>query len=485
MPKQPLTDRGERRRAQSRAERLGLLLAVLGGVALRLPLIDACGIMPADGLRLAVWSITVQDKALPLYPLLLQAMRPLCGNAQLAGGLVAALLGAWAVVPLYLLLSERVSRVAGWIGVLIASSSLHCIALSAGVVPNPALIVPLLYAWLFWGRLDPDDRANLIKFNLACGLAALARPEGWALIAPCAWANYRYIRQRGFSRWLGPGLAAALPYLALVGWMALLGHSGYAGEFFGYSLSRLSVGGVLHGLTGYLAALVGHGFAWWCLVALCGCVAALCGKGFARSLAFEALAIVAVLLAALSIQWAPDLHRLLTPAVFAVYVSAAAALGALLRGLRARRTLQSAVAVTIGLLVLLSAALSYGILSDARQDLRGVFDDRLRSWQVAAAATQGRLHSDLPLEASYYSGREFDRYSIETALPGDTLALHSTEGCLEQRIDELRERFELRVLRRLTAPRAFKYGPANVSCFNGSDPGELHVSIVIALDQVR
>ena len=490
MSNVPVVDGESKPPVMKRNEKLALALTFVAGFALRLPLIDGQMIMPVDSLRLAVWEITLRDKALPLYPLLLQAMDLLIGNEQIAGGLVAALLGAWTVVPLYMILSERVDPLAGAIGVVTAMALFHNIAFSVGVVPNPALIVPLLYAWLYWGRLSfSGEMHDLVKFNLACGLAALARPEGWGLVLPLVWANARYLRGKPFAQRSMPLLSAAIPYALLAAWFIAVGQLGYASEFFGYSLPRTSLTQVIARFAGYAAALVGHTSVWPFFVAAAAYPVAAVARVRYRALAAEGFTITFVLLAALSIQWAEDLHRLLTPAVYATIVVAAAALSGVLRCLKRSWILRAAAVGLLALCIIASSVAAYVLFRGIMDDLPGVFEDRLSAWSFAGAQSRdARVLASLPVEASYYGHRRFRPYVAGSVRPGDFIVLHSMDHCIDDELEKLGRTFRLKVRRRYVADRAFKFGPGNVSCSKGSGEGSspgLHESVVFEVISER
>jgi 4-amino-4-deoxy-L-arabinose transferase-like glycosyltransferase len=148
----------------------------------------------------------------PVYPLLLGGAWALDG--QDGGRILAALLGMLTVLLVYLLARELADRRAARVAAALAAVFPPLVMLGAGFLSEQAFLPLMLGALLAAIRFRRDGALRWAPAAGAlCGLAALTRPVGVALLMPVLIALWWPRR-----RWLAPLAALAVAALVIAPW---------------------------------------------------------------------------------------------------------------------------------------------------------------------------------------------------------------------------------------------------------------------------
>jgi 4-amino-4-deoxy-L-arabinose transferase-like glycosyltransferase len=158
----------------------------------------------------------------PGYPYMLGAVYAVSGDSILAGRLLGVVLGALAVLLLYLIAKRVWGRRIGLLAAALAAVFPPLVLLSRDLV-SETLFIPLelgaVLCVLNFRRSGGELRWALAAGGL-CGVAALTRNTGFALLLPVAlgvWTLRPRLRPRAM---LAPALAVGCAALAVAPWIA-------------------------------------------------------------------------------------------------------------------------------------------------------------------------------------------------------------------------------------------------------------------------
>jgi 4-amino-4-deoxy-L-arabinose transferase-like glycosyltransferase len=157
----------------------------------------------------------------PAYPYLLGGVYALSGDSRLAGQLAGAALGALAVLLLYLVARRIWGRRIGFVAAALAAVFPPLVLLGRDLV-SETLFLPLLLAAVLC-VLEFRRSGGALRWAAAagtlCGLAALTRNTGIALILPVVlgvWTARPRLRPRAL---LAPAVAVSCAALATAPWL--------------------------------------------------------------------------------------------------------------------------------------------------------------------------------------------------------------------------------------------------------------------------
>lgn len=157
----------------------------------------------------------------PGYPYLLGGVYALSGDSRLAGQLAGAALGALTVLLLYLIVARIWGRRTGLAAAALAAAFPPLVLLSRDLV-SETLFLPLVLAAALC-VLEFRRSGGTLRWAAAagalCGLAALTRNAGIALVLPIAlgvWTARPALRPRSLS---APAIAVACALLTVAPWL--------------------------------------------------------------------------------------------------------------------------------------------------------------------------------------------------------------------------------------------------------------------------
>ena len=191
------------------------------------------------------------NRRLPLYPLLVHGLGQLLGDPSVAGKLIAKACVAGTGALLVTLVSRMFGVFAAASGALVLGALPLTVMLSSIVHPFPMYgLLLLLCAERLIHSVEAGRGHALGAAAAWAGLAALTRPEGFALIALVGlWQTVAFVKQRPVHRpsWIGGDL------LMLLATAWFLMHPGYALQAARVS-GKFSLGQVLDYFFTYLRA---------------------------------------------------------------------------------------------------------------------------------------------------------------------------------------------------------------------------------------
>lgn len=149
----------------------------------------------------------------PMYPLLVSAARPFVGDTEAAGFWVSMVLGAGAVVPLFLMVRAIFGRPAGFLTGLLFAFHPFTVELHADVMTEGTFVFFLFWAlWQGWKVLRNPSVEGALLASVGAAAAFLTRGEGLAaLVGIPVWQGIEFLRRRDRrgTRLAGIGLGIA------------------------------------------------------------------------------------------------------------------------------------------------------------------------------------------------------------------------------------------------------------------------------------
>ena len=436
--------------APARRRILILSAVALADFALRIAVVRPGSFQFSDGIRLMDWGIAQESKVQPLYPALVHAVRQAAGDPVLAAALVAGILGALAVFPLFDLARRLHGEGAGWWAVALYSTNLAVFVQGAGPTANSLFVFCfLMAARALAPPRDPagEGAAKTGAFLFWSGCAALARPEGLLLWPACLIVLAGHLRRRRPAAWTLP--AAALPFAFWACWNLGLRPGFEYGEEIRIGANLATPAKFLKYLLAYLADFSRGLLHVYATIAAWGLVISLrerTGRADRRAWHLLLLYSLVGVLAVLALHWA-YVPRLLAPLIVLALVPA----GLALQRAAARSAVLRWAAV---LLIAITFAFGAGTVATLYRNLAGIGGDiRAGAEALPALADEGEaVVSDLPVETAYYSGLSVGFYIREMAGPGTLVVLHNIQTDLAAERQALAAMFTVTPLAEHTAP---------------------------------
>jgi hypothetical protein len=160
---------------------------------------DCCHyLLMADWMREGRFHDALSIAYHPLYPLLIAAARTFFPSTEAAGGLVAVVLGASAVIPLYLLVHELFGGPTAFLAALFYAFHPAMVEVQADVMTEgPYIFFFVTSMWLTWKMMEEPTLVRGALTGAAAAAAFLTRPEGLLAIAlAIAWPGVEALRRR-------------------------------------------------------------------------------------------------------------------------------------------------------------------------------------------------------------------------------------------------------------------------------------------------
>lgn len=385
----------------------------------------------------------------PGYSALVWLVERVFDDALMAGRLVSILASVLAIPLLYRLALSVTQNVpaALWAAGFFALSPIYSRWSLRVMTDSLFCTLFIAAAWLFW-RAWRDPQKSIWPIVLMAGLASLVRYQGFYFAALSIWLLW--LRRSGglsFSiRSISGWLLASLPWLTLAGWVAMRGF-GHHEQFmergsYGFWTTLLLYYNMFETYLLYWPWAITHGlFAVGCL-GLYWMSQREGLRAFVIFLAVTSVVFLTVQSAFLSFQ-----YRYLLPLVPLWCVAAGYGWTVW------QEHLSSTWRPVLGGLLLANLI----IMSSAVITLqRGAFGDIASSahyfsevWQSARLYSNEAYRENVYApKAEFWSGRPVEYYypNHPEFGVGDIVLLHNSYGDLEDMVESLRERFELRVL---------------------------------------
>jgi 4-amino-4-deoxy-L-arabinose transferase-like glycosyltransferase len=118
-----------------------------------------------------------------LYPVLVALAQPILGDWELSGRMVSAILGALAIIPLFLIIKKMVNAKVGIIASFFYIISPHFVEYSSDVLRESSFwFFSITALWLAWEGITRKRWLLFFLSSISAGLAIFTRIEGVAII---------------------------------------------------------------------------------------------------------------------------------------------------------------------------------------------------------------------------------------------------------------------------------------------------------------